>query len=146
MVLLMKRPQIVLDTNVLVSALLSGRGAANKLLRLVGMDKFDIHVSVPLVLEYEDVLKRRQFQQWWSLEEADNVINYLCSVATSHKIWFLWRPLLTDAKDDFVVELALKAQADYIVTFNVKDFHQALPLGISVMTPNTFLREIGEPL
>ena len=54
----MPTPQIVIDTNVLVAAQRSKRGASAKLMSLVGTDRFDIHGSVPLVLEYEEVLLR----------------------------------------------------------------------------------------
>lgn len=51
-------PQVVLDTNVIVAGLRSRRGSAFQLLMLVGMGRFDIHLSVPLVLEYQEVLSR----------------------------------------------------------------------------------------
>jgi putative PIN family toxin of toxin-antitoxin system len=139
----MSKFHIVIDTNVLVSALHSRFGAASRLLRQIGMSIFDIHISVPLVLEYEDVLKRQQFERWWSAQEADDVIDYICTVAKHHKIWYLWRPFLPDAKDDFVLELALKSQSDFIVTYNAKDFQKAQTLGISVISPEEFLRTLG---
>ncbi len=52
-------PQIVIDTNVIISAQRSRRGAASKLLSLIGTGLFEVHMSVPLVLEYEDVLLRQ---------------------------------------------------------------------------------------
>ncbi len=51
-------PQVVIDTNVVVAGLRSKLGAAFKLLALVGTGQFEIHLSVPLVFEYEDVLLR----------------------------------------------------------------------------------------
>ncbi|PSB18209.1 hypothetical protein C7B65_16010 [Phormidesmis priestleyi ULC007] len=54
----MSNPQIVIDTNVIVSGLRSKRGSAFRLLTLVDTGLFDIHLSVPLVLEYEEVLYR----------------------------------------------------------------------------------------
>jgi len=50
--------QVVIDTNVIVAALLSNRGASHRLLRLVGDPRWRINLSVPLVLEYEQTLKR----------------------------------------------------------------------------------------
>ena len=58
----MKIPQIVIDTNVLVSAQRSKRGASSKLMSLIGTGLFDLHVSVPLVLEYEEVLLREELR------------------------------------------------------------------------------------
>jgi predicted nucleic acid-binding protein len=50
--------RIAIDTNVLVSALLSNRGASHRLLRMVGDHRWQLNLSVPLVLEYEQTLKR----------------------------------------------------------------------------------------
>jgi hypothetical protein len=49
-------PQIVIDTNIIVAGIRSRNGSAFRLLTLVGTGRFDIHLSVPLVLEYEEVL------------------------------------------------------------------------------------------
>jgi putative PIN family toxin of toxin-antitoxin system len=133
---------VVIDTNIIVSALYAKNGAASTILRLVGTGVFDVHISVPLILEYEDVLKRGKFERWWTLQDADDVIDYLCHVATHHKIWYLWRPYLPDAKDDFVLELAMKSQSQYIITYNTKDFRSATTLGILPVTPEEFLTQL----
>jgi predicted nucleic acid-binding protein len=62
----MQIPQVVLDTNILVSGLRSRRGSAFRILTLVGTGCFDIHLSVPLVLEYREVLLRELNK--WSLD------------------------------------------------------------------------------
>ena len=102
-------PQIVIDTNVLVAGLRSKRGRAFELLSLVGTGAFDIHLSVPLVLEYEEVLLREQVRLAISESAVQTVINYHCAAATHHEIFFLWRPYLPDAEDDMLLELAVKA-------------------------------------
>jgi putative PIN family toxin of toxin-antitoxin system len=127
---------IVLDTNVLVTALKSSRGASFRLLSLVEHDYFNLHVSTPLVSEYEAVLKRGVTVL--SAEEIDDIIDFLCSRAILNKIFYLWRPVLKDPGDDFVLELAVKANAA-IVTWNVADFKQASQFGVAVMTPREFL-------
>jgi putative PIN family toxin of toxin-antitoxin system len=140
----MRRLQIVIDTNVFLSALRSNKGASFLLLMLVGQsDLFEINLSVPLVLEYEDVAKRPGLVPTLSLQDIDNILDYLCSVARRHPIFFLWRPFLKDPKDDMVLELAVEAQCDYIVTFNRKDFVGSDQFGITVVTPQEFLRKIG---
>lgn len=129
-------PDIVLDTNVLLAALRSSRGISFQLLSLFGQGRFVSHVSVPLVAEYEAVLKRGQLAL--SASQIDDVIDYVCAESIHHKIFYLWRPALKDANDDFVLELAVKAQAS-IVSWNVKDFTRAESFGIRVMTPRDFL-------
>ncbi len=131
-------PQIVLDTNVLVSALKSSRGSSYRLLMLVDSSKFQINLSTPLVAEYEEVL-RREIPHI----DAIDVIDYLCTIANLHKIFYLWRPILKDPDDDFILELAVKCGAT-IVTWNVRYFKKASLFGITVVTPKEFLQQIGE--
>jgi putative PIN family toxin of toxin-antitoxin system len=133
------RPDIILDTNVLVAALKSSRGASFRLLSLLEQDLFTVHVSTPLVTEYEAVLKRGITAL--SAEEIDDVIDYLCTIAVRNKIFYLWRPALKDPDDDFVLELAVKANAT-IVTWNVDDFKQAARFGLAVMTPRDFIASL----
>jgi len=136
--------QIVIDTNVLVAALRSRRGASYRLLQMLGSGRFDLHVSVPLVLEYEAVARRLIVRIPLTGAEIDDVIDYLCQIASHWKIYYLWRPRLRDPKDDLVLELAVTAGCDYIVTFNRRDFPEAARFGIQAGTPREFLQKIGE--
>ena len=63
-------------------------------------------------------------------------------VGQSHlqEIHFLWRPFLRDADDDMILELAFAAGCHYLVTHNVKDFHGAGQLGVTVVSPGEFLK------
>ena len=141
----MTKRRIVLDTNVVVSALRSSQGASFKLLSLVGYaESFDICLSVPLILEYEDALKRQARQIGLTRTDIDNVLDYLCSVARLHEVFYLWRPTLRDPKDDFVLELAVGARCESIVTFNQRDFEGASAFGLRVEGPKQFLQRIGE--
>lgn len=127
---------IILDTNVIVIALKSSRGSSFRLLSLLEQDLFTVHVSTPLVTEYEAVLKRGTTTL--THEDIDNVIDFICSKAILDKIFYLWRPVLKDPDDDFVLELAVKANA-MIITWNIADFKRAARFGITVMTPREFL-------
>jgi putative PIN family toxin of toxin-antitoxin system len=128
--------RVVLDTNVLVSAFRSREGVSFRLVSLLREGRFGISVSVPLVLEYEDVLRRATDL---GEEEVLSVIRYLCSIAHRQKIFFLWRPSLPDPKDDMVLELAVASRAKYIVTYNGKDFTVAERFGIQAITPKAFI-------
>lgn len=132
-------PRVIFDTNVLVSALRSRLGASFRLLSLVGQDRFALQVSAPLVAEYEAVLKRGQLAL--SDAQIDDVIDFLCAQSEHHKIFYLWRPVLKDPDDDFLLELAVKAQAA-IVTWNLADFKKAQAFGVPVISPRTFLLQL----
>jgi putative PIN family toxin of toxin-antitoxin system len=138
------KPNIVIDTNVIYSALRSKRGASSKLLSLIGTGLFEIHLSVPLVLEYEDVLLRENMSLPVTQEVIADVIDSLCALGQHHEIYFLWRPYLRDPKDEFVLELAVASGCQYIITYNARDFMDVEEFGIQVKTPKEFLREIGE--
>lgn len=133
--------QVAIDTNVLVAAFRSRRGSSYRLLSLVGAGYFEINVSVPLVLEYEDVLSRAEF--CLSPEDARDVVDYLCSIANCHRIHFLWRPYLNDPGDEMLLELAVTAGCQYLVTFNKRDFRGIERFGLQAMRPIEFLRTIG---
>jgi putative PIN family toxin of toxin-antitoxin system len=137
--------QIVIDTNVLVSALRSQYGASYELFMLIESGKFEINVSVPLAIEYEDVCKRLIGRKG-SLKSSDidDILDYICSVANRRKIHFLWRPFLSDPNDDMVLELAVSSNSEIIVTYNKNDFKDVAQFGIRVVTALEFLREIGE--
>lgn len=139
----MKKPQIVIDTNVVVSALRSQRGASYKLMMEIGNGEFDINVSVPLVLEYEDAAKRVIGQIRLKRRDIDDVLDYICTEAKRWKIFYLWRPYLKDPKDDMVLELAVTSKSGFIVTYNTNDFQNVGTFGLRVVTPKEFLKLIG---
>lgn len=139
----MHKPGIVLDTSILVSALRSRRGALFRLLSLVGADLFQVSVSVPLVLEYEDALKRLGDETAWTTTDIDDLLDYICAEANRQRISYLWRPFLRDPKDDMVLEVAVAGTCDFIVTYNKADFKGSERFGLRVATAKEFLQEIG---
>lgn len=132
---------VVLDTNVLVAAMRSRQGASYRLLALVGSGKFEVSVSVGLVLEYEDALTRKALVD---KVDRDDVLDYVCAVAKKPRVYYLWRPMLRDPNDDLVLEVAVAGGCEAIVTFNKRDFGGAERFGIRVLSPREFLVEIGE--
>ena len=138
----MAGPRVVLDTNVLVAGLRSRRGAAFRLLSEVGKASFEIALSVPLVLEYEDALLRPGVTNLGQ-RDVDVLLDYFCKVAHQQQIFYLWRPLLPDPKDDMLLELAVAARCRSIITYNVRDFVGAEKFGVSVLEPGPFLSSVG---
>ncbi len=140
----MATPRVVIDTNVVVSALRSRRGASHKLLLLIDSGKFETCLSVPVLLEYEDVCKRLVGQVPLTESEVDDVLDYLCREAEHVTVYYLWRPFLNDPKDDMLLELAVAGGCDYIVTYNLRDFQGVERFGIGLRTAKELLQEIGE--
>ena len=136
--------QVVVDTNVLLAALRSRRGASHRLLGLIGDGRWQMNLSVPLFLEYEDVVKRVDSGLSLSATQIDEILDFICAEANLREIFYLWRPVLPDPKDDFILELAVEGRCDFIVTYNVRDFVGAEKFGVAVTTPQEFLRKLGE--
>jgi putative PIN family toxin of toxin-antitoxin system len=137
--------RVVIDTNVLVAAARSRKGAAFKLVSLLPSEKFETAVSMQLYYEYTEVLLRPENMSQG--ETAEAILDFLRNfLAFSHKqtIYYRWRPLLNDPDDDFVLELAVASESSYIVTFNTKDFRNIGVFGVETITPREFLRLIGE--
>lgn len=135
---------IVVDTCVLISALRSRNGASFKLLSLIDSKKFTFFLSVPLVIEYEAVAKRMSRNLGLTHSDIEDIIDYLCTVGNHRKVHFLWRPNLKDPSDDFVLELAVESECNYIVTHNIKDFKGMKKFNLKAITPQEFLRKIGK--
>ncbi len=136
--------QIVLDTNVLIAALRSRRGASFELLRLVGDERWQLHLSTALLLEYEAVARRAAADLWLQTDLIEAVLDYLCANAQEHRISFRWRPFLSDPADDFILELAVAAKAQYIVTHNLRDFAGVEAFGLEAITPAQMLAKLRE--
>jgi putative PIN family toxin of toxin-antitoxin system len=136
-----KIPTIVIDTNVLVCALRSRRGASFQLLSALLDSRFVVVLSVPLVMESESVLLREGMVPL-SAAQVNDVLDMICATAQFQDIHFLWRPQLRDPKDEMVLETAVNADADYLVTHNIRDFAPAQKFRVEVVTPRTFLNRI----
>ena len=133
--------RFVLDTNVVVAAFRSRRGASSALLRYAEAGRVRVLCSTALFLEYEAVLGRRETRAATGHSPADvrAVLNALAAVAEPVDLRLRTRPLLRDADDEMVLETAANGNADAIVTHNVKDFLPAGRLGIEVVTPGAIV-------
>jgi len=134
-----KKLRIVLDTNVLYAGLYSSRGASFKVLRAIDEGKLRIVLSTALLFEYEDVLKRNQEILNLSSQSIEKILDNLCLLSDHQRIYYLWRPRLTDPGDDLVLELAVASGIKYVVTFNTADFEGADKFGIRPITPKELL-------
>ena len=134
--------EVVLDTNVIVSGMRSREGASFQLLQAIAEEPpmFRPCLSVPLVLEYESVLRD---VEWLDEGDISAVLDYLCSLGNLREIYFLWRPFLRDPTDEMVLEVGVETGAAAIVTHNVRDFGGVEErFAIRVITPGRFLIEL----
>lgn len=134
---------VVIDTNVLVAALRSNKGASYQLLSLLPDECYTPNISVPLFFEYEAVLKRQGMVPELDAADIDVVLDFFLSKSQIRKIYFLWRPFLKDLKDDHLLEVAVESNSKYIVTFNIADFKGVEKFGVQAVTPQKYLKLIG---
>lgn len=125
----------VLDTSVFVSALRSRNGASFQILRAIRSGDIQIAISVSLVLEYEAVTLRPDLVPAFNPEEIGTFIDGLCRLGIHQKVFFSWRPFLSDPDDDHVLELAVAASAAFIITHNISDFSGSASMGVRAITP-----------
>lgn len=138
----MKGYSAVVDTNILYAGLYSSSGASFQILRLIDCGRLIPILSTTLLFEYEEVLKRNQGTLKLTNRAIEDVLDAFCSRGESRSIHFLWRPQLTDPKDDHVLELAVAAGGVNVVTHNVKDFVNADSFGVRIVTPAKLLEEL----
>jgi len=140
--------RLAFDTNVIVTALRSRSGASHALLRALHKGRVSAVASVPMMLEYEEVLMRREHREATGMNAQDvqDFLDELSALLIPVTPWFLWRPRLQDPSDEMVLEAALNGGADAIVTFNVRDFLPGVAgFGLRVLRPDQTLGEIGGP-
>ena len=132
--------KVVFDTSLLVAVARSKQGASYALVSALPSTQFQICLSVALYVEWQAVLTRAEHLP--PNQQAENplaFLRYLASLAHLQDIYYLWRPQLRDPSDDMVLELAVAAQASYIVTHNIRDF-QHLKFDVVAITPADFLK------
>jgi putative PIN family toxin of toxin-antitoxin system len=137
-------PRVILDSNVLVSAFTSAKGASRRVLRHVLSGAADALISVPLFAEYEAVIARPETQRRCPLTAAEQTQLFDAFLARTQivEVYYRWRPNLPDEGDNHVLELAVAAADAPILTFNRRDFRGGelrFP-GIAVQTPGAWLK------
>jgi putative PIN family toxin of toxin-antitoxin system len=136
--------RVVIDSNVVVTAIRSKVGWSHKLLFSIGIDRrWQPFLSGPLLQEYTEQVFKHSHIPAWSREECDDFLDHLCASSCWCEVYFLWRPLLQDVDDHMVMEAALAASAEYIITFNKNDLKPAETFGITLMTPREFLLHLA---
>lgn len=137
--------RVVLDTDVLVAAIRSDAGASRRLFENALDARYPLLVSVPLLVEYEAVLTRPEHlaESRLSAGDVQALLDAVAVVAEPVRLSYLWRPILSDAQDDMVLETAVNGRADLLATFNQRDFTRAMAtFALEVLRPADALRRL----
>jgi uncharacterized protein len=130
--------KIVLDTNVLVSGLLSAFGTSAQIVKMASSGVLEIYHDARVLTEYREVLRRPEFRLDATHVDAllEQIEAYGHGVAT--------KPLekkLPDPKDEPFLEVTLAANAECLVTWNIKDVPAHSRQGVKVVKPSEFLQK-----
>ena len=128
--------RLVVDTNVLVSGLLSPHGGPGTIVGLIVAGRVRLCADGRILAEYTDVLRRPKFSF------PEETISALLELVRSSAELISSAPLpirLPDPDDEPFLEVALAAMADYLVTGNTNHFPSDLCLGVQVLTPRSFV-------
>lgn len=128
--------RIVLDTNVLVSGLLSPFGPAAEILRMTASGVLSICYDSRIITEYRDVLLRPKFA--FPAEHVEALLDQIeaCGRLASP---VPLRSRLPDPHDEPLLEVALASSAEDLVTGNLRHFPMPARDGMSVVSPSEFL-------
>ena len=136
-------PRAVLDTNVLVSALISPGGPSAALLLELRAGAFELVASPTLLAELREVLGREKFRRYVTEAEAIAYVDLIRHEATvlddpAPSV----QPVSADPDDEYQVDLARAAAADALVSgdAHLLDLRERLP----VLTPAQFLATLGD--
>jgi putative PIN family toxin of toxin-antitoxin system len=137
--------KFVLDTDVIVSAMRSPRGASRALVEAAIRGRVVIVASQNLFTEYEAKCLMPEHWQAAGITRAD-VQNYLETLAQTVlpvNLGFIWRGFLRDRDDEMILDAAMNGGAEAIVTFNRKDFAKAPEtFEVKIISPFEALRSI----
>jgi uncharacterized protein len=135
--------KVVLGTNVLVSGLLSQYGAAAQIMRMASGGALTLCVDGRIVEEYREVLGRPRFGF------AASAVDALLDQIRADGDLVVTEPLpipLPDPDDEPFLEAAIAANAEFLVTFNLKHYPAAARRGMRVVSPAEFLRQYRQHL
>jgi putative PIN family toxin of toxin-antitoxin system len=137
--------RLVLDTDAVVAAMRSPRGASAGIILAARQEQVRLLVSVPLALEYESVCRKAEHRLAAGLSDrqVEIFLDAVIAMAEPVQTHFLWRPQLRDPNDEMVLEAAVNGRADAIVTFNRRDFGSAPErFGVEILLPREALTRI----
>jgi len=137
----MKHDRIVLDTNVLISAILFG-GPPREALKLVISGTVDCSLSIAILDELRDVLRRPKFG--FSPEQSFNVLEELHAVCDIINPMVKINVITEDHDDNKILECAVEAKSAFIVSGDRHLLDLIEFRGIKILTPSAYLKMVKD--
>jgi putative PIN family toxin of toxin-antitoxin system len=136
---MVSKPRAVMDTNVLVAAFRSRKGASYEIFDRLRQDEWTAVLSNHLFYEYEEVMKEDAAALSLSLDDVDQIVNAISARGEEWSLTHNWEPVLTDPDDEPLVQLAQESGSLVVITHNTRHLQPASALGIQVLKPKEFL-------
>jgi uncharacterized protein len=132
--------KVVIDTNVFISALYLPELRPAEVVRLARKKKLLNFISLAILNEVERIMREKLLLDGPRTKTALKLIQNLSETITPHK----YLTVLADDPDNRVLECAVQAQADYIISgdrhlLNLKNYHH-----IEIVTPSNFLDKFAQ--
>jgi putative PIN family toxin of toxin-antitoxin system len=130
--------KLILDTNIIISALISNSIPTTILYELVLTQKVKTCLSDEIFSEYVAVMNRPKFARYANFKtNADVLLSKLREISTFYKTDQKVE-VLTDASDNKFLELAAVSSADYLITGNILDFQLTEFEYTRIMSPREY--------
>lgn len=126
---------VVLDTNVLVSALITPFGNSARILDMVISGNIKILYDDRILTEYQEVLLRKKFG--FKKDDVDTLLEYIEKEGLKISSNIVTEPII-DKGDLPFIEVALSGNADALITGNKRHFKIKLAKGLKILSPDEF--------
>lgn len=139
-------PKVVIDTNIIVSALISSRGSySRKIVEKVFKDEITPLMGEALFNEHIEVASRQDIFKSCVLDEEERgeFLRAYMKCCRWCRIYYNWRPNLQDEGDNHIIELAVAGGSGCIITKNIKNLKSGELLfdNLRIVTPDEFIEE-----
>ncbi|MDB6039217.1 MAG: PilT protein domain protein [Verrucomicrobiales bacterium] len=118
------------------------QGAAFEIFAQLRRGRLQIVLSNYLLFEYEEVGKRNAVKMGLSLQDIDDVLDAICTIAEQRHLEPAWIPRLNDPDDEPLLQLAVEGKVPFIVTRNLVHSKPAESFGVELLTPAQCLAKI----
>jgi uncharacterized protein len=130
--------KIILDTNVLISALIQRNYPNFILYNCIIESSVELCLSDDLLAEYIEVIHRPKFNRYPEfIKKAEFVITQIAEKSKKYKPTTIIN-IINDIDDNKLLELAVESKADFIITGNTNDFTITEYNGTKIITPKDY--------
>ncbi|MBU4292781.1 MAG: putative toxin-antitoxin system toxin component, PIN family [Actinobacteria bacterium] len=134
---------LVIDTNIIISALIKPFSDSSKILNLILSGKIKLAYDSRILYEYEEILRRKKFN--FDPQNTEAIITQIKEEGI-HIDSLPLNVAFPDKDDAPFLEVAVSARVDVIVTGNKKHFPKTHSKNIEILSPSEFLKAFKDSI